>query len=159
MRKVVVGISEMRVSESPEEILVTYSLGSCIGLTLFDPGTRVGGLLHCLLPSSRLDSEKARANPSMFADTGTSGLLQALFDRGASRTRLIAKVAGGAQMLDEKGYFNIGARNLAVLSRMLEVNGIRIAASETGGQEPRTLSLHMDTGRSFIGSGSAKREL
>jgi chemotaxis protein CheD len=155
----VIGIAEMKVSNRPADVLITYSLGSCIGLALFDPQAGVGGLIHCMLPLSRMDEDKARANPLMFTDTGVLALLQAVFDLGAERRNLVAKVAGGAMLLDEKGLFRIGERNYAVLRKVLWKNNILLAAEEVGGTIPRTLTLYMNSGRTTIKSHGVEREL
>lgn len=155
----VIGIAEMMVSNQPEDVLVTYSLGSCVGLTLYDPAARVGGMIHCMLPLSKIDPPKAAANPSMFTDTGVAALLQAVFDLGADRRRLVAKVAGAASLLDEKGLFKIGERNHTVLRKVLWKNSIQVAGEEVGGNSSRTLYLHMDTGRTMLKSGGQQREL
>lgn len=154
----IVGIADMKVSCSPEDVLITYSLGSCVGLALYDPVARVGGMVHCMLPLSKLDEDKARTNPWMFTDTGVMGLLQAVFDLGAERKRLVAKIAGAALLLDEKKFFKIGERNYTVLRKVLWKNDILIAAEAVGGSVGRTLSLHMATGQTFIKS-CGKEEL
>ena len=91
-----VGISELKVAKGNGDELITYSLGSCVGLSIYDKKTKVGGLIHCMLPSSSLDKEKAKANPCMFIDTGVFALLKRAIALGAERKKLIAKVAGGA---------------------------------------------------------------
>ena len=154
-----IGISEMKVSNQPEDVLVTYSLGSCVGLTLFDPDVGVGGLIHCMLPLSRIDQAKAKANPEMFTDTGVPRLIQAVLDLGASRKRLIAKVAGGAAPLKDNGVFKIGERNYVVLRKILWKNNILIAGEEVGGTIARTMYLHLDCGRTMIKSQGQEREL
>ena len=154
-----VGISEMILSDQPEDLLVTYSLGSCIGLAVYDPAIRVGGMIHCMLPLSRIDPEKAAKNPEMFIDSGVVHLLQGVLDLGAHKSRLIAKVAGAAKLLDEGGVFNIGERNHVVLRKILWKNNILIAAEETGGAIARSLYLYMDTGRTMIKSQGQEREL
>lgn len=155
----IIGIAEMKVTDKPDDVLVTYSLGSCIGLSLYDPKARVGGMIHCMLPLSKMDEDKARANPCMFTDTGVLALLQAVFNMGAERRHLIAKVAGGAMFLDEKKIFCIGERNYTVLRKVLWKNNILISAEEVGGTTPRTLTLYMATGRTTIRSGGVEREL
>ena len=154
-----VGISDMAASNGRDEILVTYSLGSCIGLTLFDPVAAVGGMIHCMLPLSKLDPTKAAASPCMFADTGVPALLQAVFDLGAERSRLIAKVAGAAVLLDDGGRFRIGERNYSVVRKVLDKNEIAIAAEDIGGTIPRTLHLHMQTGKTIVKSRGQGVEL
>ncbi len=154
-----VGISDMKVSQDPEDVLITYSLGSCVGLTLYDPVAKVGGLVHCMLPLSRIDPEKAKANPYMFTDTGTQNLIQSMFDLGARREHLIAKVAGASNLLDTKRMFRIGERNYTVLRKVLWKNNILIASEDVGGAKSRTLSLYMKDGRSTIRTKGKEVEL
>ena len=145
-----VSVSDMTISNSPQDVIVTYSLGSCVGLSLYDPVACVGGMIHSMLPLSKIDRDKAKLNPAMFADTGVPSLLQAVFDLGAQRKRLIAKVAGCAQLLDEKKLFKIGERNYTVLRKVLWKNDILIAAEDVGGNTPRTMYLHMATGKTIL---------
>lgn len=154
-----VGISEMKTSNNPEDVIVTYSLGSCIGLTLYDPVACVGGMIHCMLPLSKIDPDKAKATPCMFTDTGVPLLIQTLLDMGAQMRRLVAKAAGSAQLLDEKGTFKIGERNYIVMRKILWKNNILIAAEDTGGTIARTLYLHMGDGRVVVKSQGREHEL
>ena len=154
-----VGISEMRTSNCAEDVLVTYSLGSCVGLAVYDPIAVVGGLIHCMLPLSRIDPEKAKTNPSMFTDTGVPQLLQAVLKLGAQKGRLVAKVAGGSRLLDENGTFKIGERNLVVLRKVLWKNNILIAGQDVGGTVARTMYLRMDSGQTTIKSCGREFEL
>lgn len=156
---VTVGISEMKVSSDPGEVLVTYALGSCVGLTLYDPVTRTGGLLHSMLPLSKIDPAKASRNPHMFVDTGVSALIQALFDHGAQRKDLVAKVAGASNIMDANGVFNIGERNHTVLRKVLWKNNILVSGEDVGGSSPRTMYLHLDTGRTVLKVQGAEKEI
>jgi len=142
----VVDIADFAVSDDPRATLVTYSLGSCIGVSIWDPEAKVGGLLHYMLPESALSPEKAKANPAMFADTGIPALFQAAYDLGAVKKRIIVKVAGGSQLLDDNGTFNIGKRNYVMLRKIFWKNGILIDAENVGGSVSRTMCLHCDTG-------------
>ena len=154
-----VGISDMAISQSPEETLITYSLGSCVGLSLYDAAAGVGGLIHSMLPLSKIDPAKAAANPYMFVDTGVPALLQALFDRGARKSSLVAKVAGGSAIMDESGVFKIGERNCTVLRKLLWKNDILVSGEDTGGSVPRTMSLSMATGRTVLKIAGQEMEL
>lgn len=154
-----VGISDMKTATEPEDVLITYSLGSCLGLSLFDPQARVGGLLHSLLPLSSLDAERAKQNPFMFADTGVTRFLENVFQLGARRENLIAKVAGCGAPLASTPAFNIGQRNWTVLRKVLWKNNILIAGEEVGGTAARTMILHMKTGKTMIKSGNSEHEL
>jgi chemotaxis protein CheD len=155
----VVGISEMKVTANKDDILVTYSLGSCVGVTLWDPVAGVGALLHSMLPLSKIDQTKSETRPYMFVDTGVPMMLQAVFDMGAQRGRLIAKVAGCASLLDDKKLFKIGERNYTVLRKILWKNNILIAAEDVGGTISRTMYLYMADGRTTIKSGGKETEL
>jgi chemotaxis protein CheD len=149
----------MAISHSPEETLITYSLGSCVGLSLYDADAGVGGLIHSMLPLSKLDPAKAAANPCMFVDTGVPALLQALFDLGARKATLVAKVAGGSAIMDENGVFKIGERNCTVLRKLLWKNDILVSGEDLGGSVPRTMSLSMATGRTVLKIAGQEREL
>ncbi len=148
----VVGISEMIVTQNPADRLVTYSLGSCVGLTLFDPAANIGGLIHCMLPLSKLDKVKAEARPAMFVDTGVYFMLKKLLELGAVKENLVACVAGGAAPLDVQGSFKIGERNFATLRKILWKNGVLIAAQDTGGTNARTMTLDMPSGTTTLKS-------
>ena len=154
-----VGIAEMIVTNKADDVLVTYSLGSCVGIACYDPEICVGSLIHCMLPLSKIDPTKAKNNPYMFTDTGVSAMLQSLFNIGAQRKRLVVKVAGGSSLLDEKGMFKIGERNYTVLRKVLWKNNIMIDAEDVGGNSSRTMYLHMNTGETVIKSGGVSKPL
>lgn len=149
-RERVVLVSDGCMSSDAEETLITYSLGSCVGLALYDPVARVGGMSHSMLPVSSLDRAKAAANPWMFTDTATALLLQRLFEMGARRTNLVARVAGAATAMQGEQVFRVGSRNLAVVRKVLWKNDILLAAEDVGGTEPRSLFLEMATGRTYV---------
>lgn len=148
---VIVGISDAKVSRDPQKILVTYSLGSCIGMTLYDPMLKVGGMLHYQLPTSTLDASKAQANPMMFADTGFQYLLQKMLAMaGRKKKRLKVHLAGGAQILDDSGVFDIGRRNYAAARKLLWQQGMFIDGEDVGGNAPRNLNLSIADGSVVI---------
>jgi chemotaxis protein CheD len=153
------GISEAYATANPAETIVTYSLGSCVGLAVYDPAAKVGGMVHCLLPLSTMDANKARQQPAMFTDTGVSHLLQLVFNLGAERRRLVAKVAGASCMMDEKGTFRIGERNYTILRKVLWKNNILLASEDVGGTIPRTLYLEIESGRTFVRTQGAEKDL
>lgn len=158
--KIIVGISDMKVSNKPDDFLITYSLGSCIGVVIWDPVAKVGGLLHYMLPDSSLDKEKAEAKPFMFADTGIPCLFKETYKFGAVKNRLIVKVVGGSQIMDNAGIFNIGKRNQAVLRKMFWKNQVMVAKEDVGGTGNRTVSLEIGTGITHLKvSGRGELEL
>ncbi len=145
-----IGILEMKVSDNPEDVIITHSLGSCIGLSLYDPEPRIGGLVHCMLPLSEIDPDRAGQHPCMFVDTGVPLLIQEMLGMGAEKARLIAKAAGAASLLEAAKLFCTGERNLAALRSILQEHGIPIAAEDVGGTIARTMSLLLDTGATMI---------
>lgn len=141
-----VGIADMKVSDDPRATLVTYSLGSCIGLAVYDPVARVGGILHYMLPESQLDSNKAKRNPFMFADTAIPLLFKSCYKLGASKGRMTVKAAGASQIMDASGVFNIGKRNYAALRKIFWRNNVLVDAEDIGGTVNRTMRLSIATG-------------
>lgn len=146
----VVDIADLAVSNDLDTTLITYSLGSCIGLAIWDPVAHVGGMLHYMLPESELAPDKARSNPAMFCDTGVPKLFRAAYELGAVKSRLVVKVAGGSQLLDDRGTFNIGKRNYLALRKIFWKNGILIDAESVGGSISRTLKLTIATGATTV---------
>jgi chemotaxis protein CheD len=156
--RLVVGLAELAVSNNPSAVLTTYSLGSCVGVAIYDPLARVGGMLHAMLPNSAIDPVKARAHPGMFVDTGADALLRAACQMRADKQRLRIFLAGGARIMDDQNLFNIGGRNLAAIAQWLRREGLQLAAEETGGQVNRTIGLSIDTGRVTLKVGGVQRE-
>ena len=155
----IVGVSDMKVTNDIEAVLVTYSLGSCIGVAIYDSVVRVGGLLHYMLPESSLDQEKARKNPYMFADTGIPALFKAAYKLGAKKQRMKVIVVGGSQVLDQKGFFNIGKRNDIAVRKMFHKNNVIIDYKDVGGTVNRTIKLAINTGDIWLkvsGKGEKK---
>ena len=144
--KIVVGIADMKVSKKPGEVLITYSLGSCIGLVIWDPQAKVAGMLHYMLPDPGPDQSKAQERPYMFASSGVPALFKAAYALGADKSRLIVKAVGGSQVMDAAGIFNIGKRNYEILTRMFAKNNIQIAKQDIGGNVNRTVSIDVSSG-------------
>ncbi len=158
--KIIVGIADMQVADNPGATLITYSLGSCIGVTIYDPAAKVGGLLHYMLPDSQIDGQKAQKNPWMFADTGIPLFFKEAYKLGAEKRRMQVKVVGGSQILDESGFFNIGKRNYMALRKIFWANNVLIHAEDVGGTVNRTLSLELPSGNVFVKtSGDGIREI
>lgn len=158
-QRVIVGVADLAVSNNPNVVFTTYSLGSCLGISVHDPVARVGGLLHLMLPDSTIDPAKATINPAMFVDTGVPALLRAAFQLRAEKSRLRVCVAGGAQILDDNNFFNIGRRNHDALLRILERNGLAIHAAAVGGQVNRTMMLRVSDGSVTLRVSGSKDEV
>ena len=147
-----VGMADLNVCKAPD-VITTLGLGSCIGLVFYDPVSKVGGMVHYMLP----DSTKVRNNSNIakFADTGIDELLRRLIAAGANKGRLIAKIAGGARMFEVSGLSevgNIGAKNAEASKKKLKELGIRIVAEDTGLNYGRTVVLDCNTGDFMIKS-------
>lgn len=158
MNLLVVNISDMKYSTHAEDVIVTYSLGSCLGVTAYDPVTHIGGLVHCLLPTSQSARHKAKDNPYMFVNTGVTSMVRKLVEKGADKGRLVFKAAGGANMRNDN-IFNTGLRNFEALEKLLDTNAVTLAAKDVGGTIPRTMFLHLDTGRVLVRSLGEDSEL
>jgi len=160
MRSLIVGVADCRVSDDPENALVTYGLGSCIAIAIYDLAARVGGLLHFMLPESSIDPVKARENPYMFADTGIPLLFHGAYERGAQKDRIIVRAAGGAQVMDDQGVFDIGKRNYLAMRKILWKAGVLVHGEAVGGTISRSVRLELATGRMWLkGTGEAEQEL
>ena len=156
----VVGIAEMAVSAQPHDMIVTYALGSCLGVCVFDPVARVAGMLHLMLPQASMSPEKAAQNPLMFADTGIPKLFLASYALGAKKERMLVVVAGGASFnMNEDADLAIGQRNVAMLRKVLWKNSVILKKHELGGTEPRNMSLDVRSGEVSVGFGGETRVL
>lgn len=147
-----VGMAELRIVKN-NEILVSMGIGSCVVVALYDGVEKIAGLVHIMLPYC--NRARDNPNPLKFADTGIEELIRQMVDAGADRRRLVAKIAGGAQMFSSLNSFNkdilaIGDRNVEAVIRTLDENGIRIIAQETGGNFGRSIEFHSDSGIMFI---------
>ncbi len=149
-RKLVVGVGGMAVSNNESVTLATYSLGSCLGVTIYDPVVRAGGLLHAMLPESSLNPGKASERPAMFVDSGLGELFRAAYELKLEKHRAQICIAGGAQIMDENGFFNIGQRNYKRLLELLQANGLNPRAQQVGGFVNRTMQIDLATGEVWL---------
>lgn len=148
-----VNISDMIVSNQKDDVIITHSLGSCIGVTLYNPVHGIGGMLHALLPQAKSHPKKAGENPCMFVDSGFELLLKRVLIHPGDLRHLVCKVAGGGHFLDQKGVFKIGERNYTALRKILWNNKIMIQGEDVGGTIPRTMVLYMATGKTCVRTG------
>ena len=148
-QKLTVGIADMKMLQG-EGILVTYALGSCIGLCFHDPRLRLG---------APLNMEAGRTHPLKYADTGIKETLKAMEAKGASRSRMTVKIAGGAKMFEiagGSGLGNIGQRNIESVHAILKRENIRLLAEDVGGKVARTLLFDVGSGQGCIRSYGQK---
>lgn len=152
--KIIVGVSDARISADPQAALVTYSLGSCIGLALYDPVAKMAGLLHFQLPNASADPARSAEKPLMFGDSGAEHLIRSMEAHGAQRKRMKVKLAGASEMLDEAKMFNIGRRNHTAIRKFLWQQGMLIDAEDIGGPTPRNMCLNVADGKVVIKADS-----
>ena len=153
--KLTVGIADMKIAQG-NSVLVTYALGSCIGLCFHDPRLKLGALLHIMLP---INMETGRTHPMKYADTGIRETLRQMEAKGASRGRITVKIAGGAKMFEiagGSGLGNIGQRNIESVNAILKRENIRLLAQEVGGKVARTLFFDVNTGQGCVRSYGQK---
>ncbi len=154
----VVAVGDMKLG-TKGDMIVTHALGSCLGLMVYDPGVKVGGLLHAMLPLSKINHQKASDNPYMFVDTGVPELFSRLYDIGGQKSRMIIKAAGCGQPLGNSEMFKIGERNYTILKKLLWKNNILLASEDIGGVASRTVYFDISTGQVIISSKGVKKEL
>lgn len=145
-------MADLNIAKSPDS-LTTLGLGSCIGLTLYDPVAKIGGLVHYMLPDST--KLKNNSNIAKFGDTGIRELYKKMIEKGASPTRMVAKIAGGAKMFEVSGLSsvgNVGERNAEEAKIILKELKVRLVAEDTGLNYGRTVVLNCENGEYLIKS-------
>ena len=154
------GVSDFKVSNNVQDMIITYALGSCIAVVVYDPRVRVGGMLHFMLAESSIDKQKAMQNPAMFADTGIPLLFKTCYKMGAEKKRMIVKIAGGASILDDSDFFRIGQKNITAVRKIFWKNNVLITSEDTGKNFNRTVELHMSDGKVIVrNAGGLLKEL
>ena len=146
MEMIKVGMADYKATKLPG-VLITFGLGSCVGIALYDKSTKVSGLAHVMLPSSK--EIKNNSNKAKFADTGIDSLIDEMVKLGARKSNIVAKIAGGAQMFSfssQNDMLRIGERNAIASKEKLKEHRIRILAEDTGGNFGRTIELNTETG-------------
>lgn len=145
-QEIVVGVADCQCSNRPGAVLTTYALGSCLGITAYDPGSKVGGLLHVMLPTIRNHHHKD-ARKVMFVDSGLGELVTGVQQLGANPRSLEFKVFGGAKVLQADEYFNIGGKNIQMMRDLTAQYSLRVRVWEVAGTVNRTIRLHLADGR------------
>lgn len=148
MRHIVL-VGNMKIGKEGD-IIVTYALGTSLGLVAYDPVVKVGGMLHAMLPLSKTDPKKADANPCIFVDTGVPRLFEEVISMGADKKRLIIKAAGCSRPLGENEMFKIGERNYAVLKKILWKNNVLLEQEDIGGTANRTVQFDVTSGQMSV---------
>lgn len=155
-----VGMADLKVCKSPDGI-TTLGLGSCVGIAIRDTSSKIGGLAHVMLPDST--SIRQNSNIYKFADTGIAELVRLMEKEGAKRSRMVAKIAGGAQMFafqNKSDLVRVGERNVEASKMALKQLGIPILAEDTGENYGRTVIFYPETGAFVIRAvGKAERTI
>ena len=148
MNDLVLGIGELGVSDTPGSAIKTFALGSCVALLLYEPKKRIGGMVHIALSNSCINEEKSRTKPGYFADTGIPALMDMMKKKMKSLdlSGLIAKLVGGASVMEDAQLFNIGGNNIVEVKKILDKYGLKLKAEDTGGDISRTVTMFIDTG-------------
>lgn len=145
-----VGLGELVISTSTEDVLVAYGLGSCLGICMVDPVRKIGGLLHAVLPAHSNGSD--RLCPK-YVDSGIEALLDGMLKAGALQKNIQIRMVGGANMLISPGLsstFDIGTRNIEAARNTFKGLNLRIEREATGGHTGRTLRLYVGNGRTTV---------
>jgi chemotaxis protein CheD len=155
-----VGLGEMRISRDPDEVLIAFGLGSCLGVGMYDPVAKLGGLIHVVLPEQKSGND---SNLAKFVDTGIPLLLAKMLAEGAVQSRLIVRMGGGANMLTSpglSGVFDIGSRNIGKAHDVFKELKIKLMVEEVGGHVGRTVRLYISDGRMTVRMmGAQERDL
>ena len=148
--KLIVGIADMKMAQKGER-LITYALGSCIGICLYDPQIKLAAMVHIMLP---INMEAGRKNTFKYADTGIRETLNQMVAKGAVKGRITAKIAGGAKMFEVNGgtLGSIGQRNSESVHQVLRRENIRLLWEDVGGKVARTMEFDSATGNGIIRS-------
>lgn len=149
---ITIGIAEMKISAAPAAF-VTYALGSCVGICLYDAARKIGGLGHILLPNYPADNPNERLH--RYADTCLPAMVSEMEHMGCLRSRMTAKIAGGAKMFnvaDDNGFGNIGRRNVEAVKATLQKLQVRIIAEDTGLNYGRTVYFYTESGEVVVKS-------
>jgi len=141
-----IGIGGYAASKTPGVEIKTMALGSCVGVTFWEPSLKIAGMIHVAFPHGRPDSPRALRQPGYFANTGLPLIFKKLQLLGAHPNNLVIKMMGGANMLDPNNTFAIGIKNAESIKGILKDMGLRWQAEELGGDISRTVTIEVDTG-------------
>jgi chemotaxis protein CheD len=156
-----VGVADLKISGDVPDVLITYALGSCLGIAVYDFKLKRAGLLHCMLPDSSMDRDKAAGNPCLYVDSGMKALLDDFYRNGSLKNNLIIRVAGGSssKVNEEEDFFQIGHRNFVSLRKYLWDEGLLLKSYDIGGYGSRTVTLEVESGKMLIKSKGSLKQL
>ncbi|MBU1249194.1 MAG: chemotaxis protein CheD [Proteobacteria bacterium] len=154
MSVITIGVGEHGATNTPGSSVKTYALGSCVSIVLLDPKTRTVGMAHIALPDSAVQPDRVKERPAYFADSGIPALFAAMEAQGCAKNGrgMIAKLAGGAKVMDHNSVFNIGKRNVLAIRKILWKYGLGPVAEDVGGGISRTVTVEVNSGKLIINS-------
>ena len=153
-----VGVGDAKVARGGVGVLSTHALGSCIAVTLYDPEAGVGAMLHAMLPGPPKPGESG-SRLDVYLSSGFPRLQRAFETAGGRMARATICAAGGAELIDDRAGFKIGARNWAILRKLCFKQGIRINAQDVGGKQTRNMTLDLSTGDVVVSNGGNRKNL
>lgn len=145
-----VNMAEIKITQAPAK-LVTRGLGSCLGITIYDPFKKIGAMTHTMLPD--IDKARVKSNPARFVNSAIKKMVEGLEKMGGSRTHLIAKIFGGAHMfsfINSDSALNVGQKNIEMAEDTFRELGIKVMAQEVGGTFGRTVELNLENGKVLV---------
>lgn len=160
LNSIPVGLGEIHISREPKDVLVAYGLGSCLGISMYDPDKHIAGMLHALLP---LHPHGTHDQSPRYVDSGIVTLLAEMIRAGANRNRIVVRMAGGANMLAEPGdgqSSNSRSRNVEAALATFDALNLTLNSQEVGGKSGRTVRLYVQDGRMTVRTmGNQEREI
>ena len=159
LRRIVVNVGDAGISRDSRDVLVTYGLGSCIGVCMYDPVVCLGAMVHCQLPDSRINQTKAKHNPLVFVDTGLKMVIDKMLSMGANRRLIRTVIAGGASMKMMSQNSDIGRKNYQSVRKTLWKTNMFVDADDVGGNSARTMYLNIADGVVTIRCIGAEKKL
>ena len=159
--KIVVGISDMQISVSREDLLVTHGLGSCIGVVVYDPILKIGGMLHYMLPQAGIKAKEPNFNPFTYGDSGIQIMIREMVHKGCKKGNLVIVMAGGSAInsSEKNDFFAIGKRNHTIAKKVFWKEQILVTKEHVGGNISRSLYLDMQTGNIWFMSKGTRFDL
>lgn len=154
MGQVVLGVGDYGASNTPDDVVKTFALGSCVSVIFLDPKTRTVGMAHVALPESTINKAKAAEKPGYFADTAIPALLQMMSKYGCDKRGkgMVVKLCGGANVMDTNDTFQIGKRNALAIKKILWSYGMGAVAEDLGGNFSRTVTISVSAGQITLSS-------
>jgi chemotaxis protein CheD len=155
-----INVSEMKISKNTDDILIANNVGSGVGILIHDPGAKIGGACHSMLPNANVFPDMARKNPHIFADTSIPLLIQNLLEQGATKERLVVNMTGGAEFIKETNSpFSVGRKNVMQALQSLREHGLALSHQAVGGHDIRNAHLSVGTGRVWVDVNKQRIEL